>query len=39
VSTGNIYAGLYYPIAVAAMSFVIGSFFIKETFRNNIKQG
>jgi MFS family permease len=39
VSTGNIYAGLYYPMAVAAMSLVVGSLFIKETFRNNIKQG
>jgi MFS family permease len=39
VGTGNIYAGLYYPIAVAAMSFIVGSLFIKETFRNNIKQG
>jgi hypothetical protein len=30
-STGNIYAGLYYPIAVAALTFVIGSFLLKET--------
>jgi MFS family permease len=29
--TGNIYAGLYYPMAVASMTFVIGSFFLKET--------
>jgi MFS family permease len=29
--TGNIYAGLYYPIAVAAMTFVIGSLFLKES--------
>jgi MFS family permease len=29
--TGNIYAGLYYPIAVAAITLVIGSFFLKET--------
>ena len=28
--TGNIYAGLYYPIAVALMTFVIGCIFIKE---------
>ncbi len=29
--TGNIYAGLYYPIAVAALTFVIGSALLKET--------
>ncbi|HEY6803313.1 MAG TPA: MFS transporter [Pyrinomonadaceae bacterium] len=29
--TGNIYAGLYYPIAVAALTFVVGSVFLKET--------
>ena len=29
--TGNIYAGLYYPIAVAAITFVIGSLLLKET--------
>ncbi len=30
-STGNIYAGLYYPIVVAALSFVFGMIFLKET--------
>jgi MFS family permease len=29
--TGNIYAGLYYPIAVAALTFVVGSLFLRET--------
>lgn len=29
--TGNIYAGLYYPIAVAAITFIIGSIFLRET--------
>ena len=29
--TGNIYAGLYYPIIVAAITFVIGSIMLKET--------
>lgn len=29
--TGNIYAGLYYPIAIAAITFLIGSLFLKET--------
>jgi MFS family permease len=28
---GNIYAGLYYPIAVAAVTLVFGSFFLRET--------
>jgi len=28
---GNIYAGLWYPIIVSIMSFVIGSLFIRET--------
>jgi MFS family permease len=29
--TGNIYAGLYYPIAVAAITFVVGSLLLRET--------
>ena len=29
--TGNVYAGLLYPIAIALMTFVIGSLFLKET--------
>lgn len=29
--TGNIYAGLYYPIAVAGVTFIVGSLFLKET--------
>ena len=29
--TGNIYAGLYYPIIVALVTFVIGSLLLKET--------
>ena len=29
--TGNIYAGLYYPIAVAALTFVVGSLMLPET--------
>jgi MFS family permease len=29
--TGNIYSGLWYPVIVAAMSFIIGSLFVKET--------
>jgi MFS family permease len=30
-STGNIFAGLYYPIGVAALCFVCGSILLKET--------
>jgi len=30
-ATGNIYAGLYYPIAVAVVTFVIGLLFLPET--------
>jgi MFS family permease len=30
-STGNIYAGLYYPIAVASITFVVGSLLLRET--------
>ncbi|HET9533423.1 MAG TPA: MFS transporter [Blastocatellia bacterium] len=29
--TGNIYAGLYYPIAVALITFIVGSLLLKET--------
>jgi MFS family permease len=34
--TGNIYAGLYYPIVVAAITFVIGAIFLKETHGHRI---
>jgi hypothetical protein len=30
-TAGNIYAGLWYPIIVALMTFVIGLFFVRET--------
>jgi MFS family permease len=30
-ATGNIYAGLYFPITVAAFSFLFGSVFLRET--------
>ena len=30
-ATGNIYAGLYYPIAVAGITFVVGSLMLKES--------
>ena len=36
--TGNIYSGLWYPIVVAAMSFVIGLIFLPETKDRDITQ-
>ncbi len=30
-STGNIYAGLYYPMGVATLTFICGSILLKET--------
>jgi len=30
-ATGNIYAGLYYPIVIAGMTFVVGSVLLRET--------
>ena len=30
-STGNMYNGLWYPIVIAAMTFIIGTLFIRET--------
>jgi hypothetical protein len=30
-ATGNIYAGLYYPIAIALITFVVGSLWLKES--------
>jgi hypothetical protein len=34
-ATGNIYAGLWYPIAIAVITVVIGSLFLRETFRTS----
>jgi MFS family permease len=36
-ATGNIYYGLWYPIAVAAMTFVVGLLFIREMRGNSIE--
>jgi MFS family permease len=30
-NTGNIYAGLYYPIIVASLTFIVGSLLLRET--------
>jgi len=35
-ATGNIYAGLYYPMSVAALTFVVGSLLLKETHGTRI---
>lgn len=35
-ATGNIYAGLYYPIAVALLTFVVGSMALRETHGTRI---
>jgi MFS family permease len=34
--TGNIYAGLYYPIVVAGITVIVGSIFLKETHAHKI---
>ncbi len=34
--TGNIYAGLYYPMIVAGATFVVGSIFLRETHGHRI---
>ena len=36
-ATGDIYFGLWYPIAVAALTVVIGLFLLPETFRRKIE--
>jgi len=38
VFTGDIYAGLWYPIGIAAMSFVVGCFLLPETKDNDISK-
>jgi MFS family permease len=37
-ATGNIYSGLWYPIGVAAMAFIIGLIFLPETKDRDITQ-
>jgi hypothetical protein len=37
-SKGNIYAGLWYPILVAAMSFVVALIFLPETKDRDISR-
>ncbi|HSD82764.1 MAG TPA: MFS transporter, partial [Anaerolineae bacterium] len=38
-STGNNFAGLYYPIAIATICFFVGLFFVKETNQVDIETG
>jgi MFS family permease len=37
-ATGNILAGLWYPMGIAALTFVVGSIFLKETHGHRIWQ-
>jgi MFS family permease len=34
--TGNIYAGLYYPMAIAGLTFIVGSLLLRETHSTRI---
>ena len=36
-AAGNIYCGLWYPILVAAMTFVVGTVWIKETKDHKVR--
>jgi predicted MFS family arabinose efflux permease len=36
-ATGDIYYGLWYPIVVAGIAFVVGLLFLPETFKRNIE--
>jgi hypothetical protein len=36
-ANGNIYYGLWYPIVVALMTFVIGTLFVRETKDRNLE--
>jgi hypothetical protein len=36
-ATGDIYYGLWYPIAIAGVAFVVGLFFLPETFRRSLE--
>jgi MFS family permease len=34
--TGNNYAGIWYPMIIAGICFVVGALFLKETYKNDI---
>ncbi len=38
-ATGNDFAGLYYPITIASICFLVGLFFVKETNQVDIETG
>jgi MFS family permease len=38
-ATGNIYAGLWYPVGVAVLTLVVGLLLLPETFRRHIEHG
>ncbi len=38
-ASGNIYFGLWYPIAIAAMTFIVGALFLRETKGADIMTG
>ncbi|HYD23765.1 MAG TPA: MFS transporter [Croceibacterium sp.] len=38
-ATGDIYAGLWYPVGVAVLTLVVGLLFLPETFRRKIDHG
>ncbi len=38
-ATGDIYSGLWYPVAIASMTFVIGALFVRETRDVDIADG
>jgi hypothetical protein len=37
-ATGDIYAGLWYPIVVALMTLVIGGLFLRDTHRSPLPE-
>lgn len=37
-ATGNIFSGLWYPMTIATITFIVGSLFLKETHGNKIWQ-
>jgi len=37
-ATGNIYYGLWYPVVIALLTFVVGLLFLPETFRRKIHE-
>jgi hypothetical protein len=38
-ATGDIYAGLWYPVGVAVLTLVVGLLFLPETFRRRVDHG